>query len=259
MTRETHDLSPLLAAWTYDETNTVRRARFGGREVLQVRLPLGLEQYEVDGRPDGLRPMKRESWLHHYRRKARIFGEGGREFRLKPEDVARLHQEGLLYYYRYLLFFQIQEYRLSARDTLRNLKLLDFVAEYSSAEEAIDLEQYRPYILRMHVMSKALHRIQSSGDVRGALRLLRQGVRKVEAIEPVTQSEVLALERKRSLESLRELIDQLSGQLPVPRRVLLQQEMDRAIREENYEKAAVLRDKIAQMARRRGKKQTLND
>lgn len=259
MTRETHDLSPLLQAWTYDESNTVRRVRLGGREVLQVRLPLGLEQYEMDGRPDGFRPMKRESWLHHYRRKARLTSEGGKEFRLRQEDIARLHQEGLLYYYRYLLFFQIQEYRLSARDTLRNLKLLDFVERCSNPEQAVDLEQYRPYILRMHVMSRALHRIQSSGDVRGALRLLRQGVRRVEAIEPVAPSDVLSLERKRSLESLRELIDQLSAQLPVPRRVLLQQEMDRAIREENYEKAAVLRDKIAQTARRQEKKQALND
>jgi hypothetical protein len=257
--RENHDLSALLAAWKYEGTNTVRRVTLGDREVLQVRLPLGIEQYEVDGRPDGLRPMNRESWLHHYRRKARLLRQRGKELRLREEDIARLHQEGLLYYYRYLLFFQIQEYRLSARDTLRNLKLLDFVARSSSPEQAVDLEQYRPYILRVHVMSKALHRIQSSSDVRGALRLLRQGVRLVEAIDPVTPSEVLSLERKRSLESLRELIDQLSAHLPVPRRVILQQEMDRAVREENYEKAAVLRDQIAEMARRREGKHTVNE
>jgi hypothetical protein len=259
MTRENHDLRPLLGAWKYDAANTVRRVSLGGREVLQVRLPLGLEQYEVDGRPDGLRPMRRESWLHHYQRKARLLGQERKAFRLRDEDIARLHQEGLLYYYRYILFFQIQEYRLSARDTYRNLKLLDFVAQHASPEQALDLEQYRPYILRMHVTSKALQRIQSSGDVRGALRLLRQGVRQVEGIEPAAPSEVLALERTRSLESLRDLIDQLSGQLPVPRRVALQREMDRAVREENYEKAAVLRDEIARMARRAEKKQTLND
>ena len=259
MKQETHDLSPFLSAWIYDESRTVRRVRISGREVLQVRLPLGLEQYEFDGRPDGLRPMTRESWFHHYRQRARALSREGKELHLEPEDVARLHKEGLLYYYRYLLFFQIQEYRLSARDTLRNLKLLDFVALHASPRDAVELLQYRPYILRMHVMSRALLRIQSSNDVRGAVRLLRQGLRRIEAMKTPERGDILSIERKRSLESLRDLIDQLSLQLPVPRRVVLKEEMDRAVREENYEKAAVLRDQIARINRKKARKQALND
>ena len=48
------DLSSLLRGWKYDEDNNVRRFRTkAGREVLQVRLPLGVEQYELNGRPAG--------------------------------------------------------------------------------------------------------------------------------------------------------------------------------------------------------------
>ena len=48
------DLSRVLEAWTYDEADNVRRVTTeSGRKVLQVRLPLGVEQYELVGRPAG--------------------------------------------------------------------------------------------------------------------------------------------------------------------------------------------------------------
>ncbi|MFW5812674.1 MAG: hypothetical protein ACOCWS_06765 [Alkalispirochaetaceae bacterium] len=60
------DLSHILRQWPYDPRETIRLITADdGREVLQLRLPLGLEQYELTGRPDGLRPMDEESYLHH--------------------------------------------------------------------------------------------------------------------------------------------------------------------------------------------------
>ena len=37
-----------------------------GREVMQVRLPLGIEQYELSGRPDGHRPHDAESAFDYH-------------------------------------------------------------------------------------------------------------------------------------------------------------------------------------------------
>ena len=52
-----HDLSQLLHDWPYDPEHTMRIVTAGdGRSVLQVRLPLGIEQYELEGRPDGHEP-----------------------------------------------------------------------------------------------------------------------------------------------------------------------------------------------------------
>ncbi|MEC9352291.1 MAG: DNA helicase UvrBC, partial [Planctomycetota bacterium] len=61
------DISKILQDWKYGDDDHVRRVTTAsGDEVLQVRLPLGIEQYELEGRPDGLRPQGEESWFHHY-------------------------------------------------------------------------------------------------------------------------------------------------------------------------------------------------
>jgi hypothetical protein len=244
MKSKIQDLTQLLTSWEYDESKPIRRLKAeDGREIIQVRLPLGLEQYEIDGRPDGKRPMNHESWLHYYWQQSKLKREDSGEFSLSEEDFARVQQEGLLYYYRYLLFFQVHEYRLCARDTRRNLKLLDFVSKYAPPEQTELLEQYRPYILRMNVMARALFKIQEDEDVPAALRLLQNGIKAVESLHPIDGNQIFEFEKSRSLKSLEDLISQLEAH--VPKRVALQNELDRAIKDENYEKAAMLRDEIA--------------
>jgi hypothetical protein len=253
MKAKSHDLTWLLDAWVYDEHKTTRKIKGrNGREILQVRLPLGVEQYEIDGRPDGKRPMDHESWLHYYWYQAKSVQGRAEEHVLTKEDFSRLQEEGLLYYYRYLLFFQLQEYRLCARDTRRNLKLLDFVSRYFPKNQAEQLEQYRPYILRMNFMAKALFKAQEHSDLKGALRLLRKGVKAIEELRTIQSNQIFAFEKVRSLKSLEDLISQLESHLPVPAHVQLVRQMKAAIQEENYEKAAALRDQIA-LLKREGK------
>ena len=68
MNSESEDLSPLLKRWAYEQEQAVRRLKaLDGREILQVRLPLGVEQYEIDGRPDGLRPQEAENLVQQHR------------------------------------------------------------------------------------------------------------------------------------------------------------------------------------------------
>ena len=67
-----------------------------GREVLQVRTPLGIEQYETEGRPDGARPHGMESSLEHHLRRleeAKITGKET-DFRLSEseEGVEQPHE-----------------------------------------------------------------------------------------------------------------------------------------------------------------------
>ncbi|MBI4602715.1 MAG: UvrB/UvrC motif-containing protein [Planctomycetes bacterium] len=248
MKSRSQDLTPYLRAWEYDESQTVRRFRTpSGRDVIQVRLPLGMEQYEIDGRPDGKRPMQRESWLHHYWRLAKEATSESRELELSSEDFARLHHEGLLYYHRYLLCFQIQEYKLCARDTRRNLKLVELVRRHAAREQAELIEQYEPYILRMNFMARALFRVKELQDLRGALRILHAGQRAIVNLKPLPDNRVFELERARSLKSLEELMSQLEAYLP--HHVVLSRQLERAVEEENYERAASLRDEIAALKR----------
>lgn len=240
------DISDLLKDWAYKEDQNVRRLKTpSGREVLQVRLPLGIEQYELHGRPDGLKPEGFESWLEHYLHQGKVYG---REFVLDKNACDHLLEEGILYYHRYLLFFQVQEFELCIRDTSRNLRLLKFVNEHAADSEQCEfLEQYRPYILRMQYMAKALLRVKEQGDIRGALRLLRQGSETIEALPDMPNNDVFDFERVRSLHSIRELANQLEEQLPLSPREELERELSRAVENENFEKAAEIRDRIRDM------------
>ncbi len=59
------DLRSCLEDWPYDAEKNVRMGRGAdGRELIFVRQPMGLEQYEVDGRPDGRRVHGMESVLN---------------------------------------------------------------------------------------------------------------------------------------------------------------------------------------------------
>jgi hypothetical protein len=245
---ENQDLTPVLETWSYEEGRTIRRLEIeGGREVIQVRLPLGIEQYEIDGRPDGRRPMGRESWLHYYLRKKDSCVKEERTFMLDKQDVERLQEEGLLYYHRYIVFFQIADYGLCARDTRRNLKLLDFVAQHAEAAHAVELVQYRPYILRMNFTARALAKIQSAKDLPGAVRILRHGFEVIRRIDGIEGNQVIEFEKARSLRCMEDLLAQLEAKLPLPPRVALQRQLERAIRKEAYEEAARLRDEIADL------------
>jgi hypothetical protein len=113
--------------------------RGGGREKIQVRVELGILQMEVDGRPDGKRPYEMESLLDYYESRLRrhVSGHGTEEgFELDGEACEELRQEGLLYYHRYVLFFELGDYERTVRDTDRNARLFDFVWNYATDKKA---------------------------------------------------------------------------------------------------------------------------
>jgi len=238
------DLSAVLAHWKYDESDNVRRVRSGGRELIQVRLPLGIEQYEVHGRPDGLRPQEHESWFAYYHERADREAWG---FALDDDVLERLKDESLLYYYRYLLFFQIQEYRFCARDTRRNLEVLDFVARHFGAERAVSLEQYRPYILRMHLMATALDRLQNDAPVADAIALVEEGMRQIRELPELPRNKIFRHEQRAAIRVLGKLREQLASMLPPDPSREIEKRIAKAVSRENYEEAARLRDRLARL------------
>ena len=66
------DIGHILNEWDYSEDRAVRKiVGDDGKPKLQVRLPLGIEQYEMDGRPDGVRPNGYGSFLEYYESRLR--------------------------------------------------------------------------------------------------------------------------------------------------------------------------------------------
>lgn len=244
------DIARLLDDWPYDPDELVRRIKGDdGKPKLQVRLPLGIEQYDLDGRPDGKRPEGEESFLDVClkRQAAYVAAHGSDEgFELIEDDCRRLHEEGLLYYYRYLLCYQIGEFKIVARDTDRNMQLFRFVGRYAQRDEdRTELEQYWPYIIRIRAMAGAFD-ILSKGDEKAAVESLRKAARAIENL-PDVETPVFSLEKTRSVKIIEETIASIEAARPVSERDQLVKRLARAVRNENYEHAARLRDIIARM------------
>ncbi len=237
------DLNTVLRSWTYDAADNVRRVTTdSGREVLQVRLPLGVEQYELEGRPDGSRPKECESWYHYFEESAQ---QEPWSFSLAEEDFEKIKDECLLYYYRYLLFFQLQEYSHCARDTLRNLEVPDFVSRHAEDGRSTSLEQYRPYILRMHLMARALDKVQNGVDVEEALAMIESGLEQISDLPDIEGNKVFDHEKRTSLKVLGQLHEQLKGMLPPDPDSELKTRLEEAVLAEDYEEAARLRDRLS--------------
>src|SRR5262245_6387492 len=121
---ETMSLGSFLRSWPYDSDNNVRLINAAdGRQVVIVRQPLGLEHYEVDGRPDGQRPYAMESFLEF--QMARLVEAD--VFKLTSQDCASLFEEAVHYYHRCLSFLRLKDWARAERDSARNLYLLTFV------------------------------------------------------------------------------------------------------------------------------------
>lgn len=235
------DLRWLLAEWPYDADENVRMAHGSdGREIMQVRLPLGMEQFELDGRPDGLHPHSCESSFDYQLSR---HGANEQEFTLSSEECSELFAEGMLYYYRYVNLFKMRDWARTIRDTERNLKLFDFVNQYAVRQEDQHyLEQWRPYVMRMCACAHAMSAMES-GHFDKALAIIGEASLEIQTL-PVNKEAIYAFERERSLTALKTLARQIEKSKPISKLEQLEKKMRKAIDTQEFEKAAVLRDQI---------------
>jgi len=247
------DISRLLNEWEHDPFSHVRRiVGDDGREKIQVRVELGMLQMEVDGRPDGKRPYGMESLLDYYEcQLGKYISEHDTEegFTLDGEACEDLRQEGLLYYHRYVLCFELGDYERTARDTERNARLFDFVWKYASdKKDVLSLEQFRAYIIRMNASARALKDAQS-GDYDSAMGHVQEAVDRIENLPPMDNPTFL-FEKNRSLSVLKGMLKELQSRKPPSKMDALRKELRKAVNEERFEDAARLRDEIRKLGAR---------
>jgi hypothetical protein len=238
------DLRDLMASWPYDPDNNIRRFKApGGREVLQVRLPLGIEQYELKGRPDGQRPYNCESALDYFLQRLAEAERDGETFSLDPDECDELYTEGTLYYFRYLHLFEARDWAGTVRDTARNLQLFDLVHRYAEDEDdQIYLEQWRPYLLRMNAAARAMIQLDQ-GQHAAALEIVQSTIKTIEGLEEL-DDENFHFERERSITGLKEMVSQIEETRPVSQLELLERALNKAVESQHFERAAKLRDRI---------------
>jgi hypothetical protein len=186
-----------------------------------------------------------ESALDFYQKKlARAEAAGNADdFELNTNECGELIGEGTLYYFRYLRLFQLHRWADTVRDTTRNLRLFDFLRNHAEREEdQMYLEKWRPYLVRMNAAASALLQLEQ-GDVSKALQSVQSGREQIEALEDL-DDETFNMERERSITALRELENQVQKKKPVSRVELLERQLRRAIEQQEFERAAELRDRI---------------
>lgn len=249
------DIGPVLRGWDYEPgTINVRKIKgLDGQPKLQMRLDLGLLQMELNGRPDGARPHGCESLLEYFEKRLTDHRrKHGTElgFHLGAQECQNLREEAVMYYQRYLSLFVLEDFPGVVRDTARNLRVLDICGKYAEDEQdRLVLEQYRPYIMMMNTRAQASI-LSKDERFPEALAVIESGLAKIkEFFEQFGQDE--AYGHSNEVKVLKRFAREIRKKLPVDPMQRLQRKLDRAVKDERYEEAAVLRDKLIAMQKRR--------
>lgn len=243
------DISHLLERWEYQPGQVVVR-RFkakDGKEKIQLRVDLGLLQMNAEGRPDGKRPFGHASLFEYYqgRLHKHLAANAGSDdgFSLKPEDCAKLQLEALQYHHRYICLLQLEDYAAVVRDAERNLTVFEFVGKHAESEElAWSLQQFQPQLLMVLTRARATEALQTD-DYAAAIEHIEEGVEKIRAFYRES-SRGEAAEHSGEIFSLETWLEEIRAKRPLSKREKLEQALHEAVKREDYEKAAQVRDAL---------------
>jgi hypothetical protein len=241
------DIGPILKSWKYTPNDINVRIIDGqdGRQKLQMRLDLGILQMDMDGRPDGRRPHRFDSYLSYYESKSQKKQEepdSTEEYLLSPLDCLRLQQESIQYYHRYLALMKLGDYSRVIRDTGRNLRVFDFVYNHSDNDDIQwSFNQYRPYVTMMHTRAKASISIEKK-NYKEALYIVSQAIDELNKLYDENPDKLG--EDRFEVEFLEKWSEEIVGKKPLSQSEELSRALEDAVNREEYELAAKLRDDL---------------
>jgi hypothetical protein len=242
------DIGFILSDWPFEPGQvTARRIRGADdKDKIQLRLDLGLLQMEAIGRPDGQRPHGYESLLDYQEAQLQRHRDqtGASEgFELDERACELLRAEALMYYHRYLAEFVLEDFAAVERDTVRNLRAMDFCAVHAAEEsDRYAMEQHRPYVLMMCTRARARLAVDDNRP-KAALAILKAGIEKIVAFYRNLGQEALATESG-EIGVLKAMVKETEARIPVDPIQQLRTDLDKAVKEERYEDAAQLRDQL---------------
>jgi len=249
MPRMKKDIDHILGDWAYEPGDvSARLVRAGdGREVLQMRIEMGVLQLEVAGRPDRTRPNGAETYFDYLM--ALAIHEGD-DLVLSEEQCQEVDREFLQFYHRRICWLRLREFRRAVRDADHSLALMDFVRKCSPNEEwTMSHEQYRPFILFHRTQAAALSVLEEKAENQGPERAIEEiggGLERMRAFFAEHEAEE-RYDEDEMVQRLSELRESLREHYHVGR--TLSERLAEAIAAEQYELAARLRDELAKRVR----------
>ena len=175
------DIDYVMEGWDYKPGTVQARlvqAR-GGRQVIQMRVDLGILQIETTAKPDGTgRMAKLPTWLICKSRRGWQPATAAR-FCLTEEQCQEADQEFLQYYHRRICWLALRNYARAMADADHTLALMDFVKEHSPSDEYLQAhEQYRGFVLFQRTQAAAALQVEK-GSPENAVDELRAGLEKL--------------------------------------------------------------------------------
>ncbi len=239
------DLTRLLNEWPFEPGKLNVRLIEGqdGDPRIQVRIDLGILQMHVDGRPDGERPDGYDSLLEYHEARMDEATAEGKRVTLSAEECQALRDEAVQYYHRYMALLVLEDFEGVVRDTTRNIRVLDLCARHAATEaDRTILEQFRAYITMMRARAMASQAIKDN-EPKAAIHAIDEGLEALrhhfaEAGEPD------GFEQSSEVQMLKGMREALVPKLPVSQTSELKERLAKALEQENYELAAILRDEL---------------
>jgi hypothetical protein len=239
-----HDIDAALRGWEYRAGGPQARLTKAadGRQVIQMRVDLGVLQMETTGRPDGARPHNFGTYFDHLRREARVAERAGRTFVLSEEQCQEADREFVQFYHRRISWLALRQYDRAIADADHTLAFMDFVKEHSADDEwTVSHEQYRPFVLFHRVQAAALAILEKHGPER-AIGEINLGLEKFAALYQSYDAPE-KFDDDEMVQRLEELQESLREHYKIGR--TLDEQLADAVATEQYELAAQLRDEIA--------------
>lgn len=236
----------LFEDWPYEFGDVSARIVSGkdGRDVLQLRVEMGVLQMEVEGRPDGSRPGGYPTCTEWMQVEAM---EEGAAFALDERRCLEIDREFVQFFHRRVAWLALREFERAVADADHTLGLMDFSSRHAPDDDWAEMhEQYRPFVLFHRTQAAALGRLESNGAVAAVAEIdagiasIRDVLLKHEEAADVDEDELLSklAEMKAAIAEHYDLQPSLAQQLAD------------AIAAEQYERAAQLRDQLGSKSRR---------
>lgn len=215
-----------------------------GREVIQMRLEMGLLQMETTGRPDGETPHGAETCLDYLIQQS---FDGDESFVLTQDQCFEVDREFLQYYQRRICYLAMREFPRAMSDADHTLSLMDFVAKHSPDPKwTLAHEQYRPFVHFHRTQAAAMAELKRSG-AEAAIEEIDRGLDRIREVFAAVDAEG-EFDQHELVSQLTEMKETLRAEFDVGR--TLAEQLAEAVASEEYERAARLRDEISRRVKR---------